>query len=229
MNLGVENAPPSATMNGSAGPATAPRPLPTRTRRPGLIAAAVVLIVGFALGGGWLVSSAGGKAEVLVAAAPVPAGHILDRADVRAVSVAGDVRAIAADDLTTVLGQTAAVDLVAGQLLNRDMLTGAAVPDAGQSLVGLALGPGRLPGGGFAAGDRVHALAVPNAAAATAKVVDPQVLAIGQVFAVSGDSTGDTLVTVVVPAESAGRLAAHGATGQVSLIKIAAAAGRASS
>ena len=227
MSTGVQNtARPMYKSNGVGQPPAAARPLPTRARRPGLVAGAVALIVGFALAGGLLVSSAAGKTEVLVMAGPVAAGHVVGAQDVRATSVAGDVRAIASDDLATVLGQTAAVDLVGGQLLNRDMLTGATLPRPGQSMLGLALAPGRLPGDGLAVGDRVQALAVPTAGASAADPTDlPRVLAIGEVFAVRADSsTADTLVTVVVPSSAAGRLAAYGATGQVSLIKVAAAA-----
>jgi Flp pilus assembly protein CpaB len=215
--------PGAGMVTGAGSPAA--RPLPTRARRPGLIAAAVLLIVGFALTGGLLVSNAAGKTEVLVAAGPVPAGHVVTAGDLRAVSVAGGVRAIPAADLSTVVGRTAAVALVGGQLLNRDMLTEAAVPGAGQAMVGLALGPGRLPADGLAPGDRVQAIAVPNAAAAGASLDAPRVLAIGEVFAVRADaaSGGDTLITLLVPTDAAGRLAAHGASDQVSLIKVPAA------
>lgn len=216
--------PPTRTLNGVGHVPAAKRPLPTRGRRPGLIAAAVALVVGFALTGAMLVSDAGGKTDVLVAAGPMAAGQVLGADDVRSASVAGDVRAIADGDLPTVLGRTAAVDLVEGQLLNRDMLTAATVPPAGQALVGLALAPGRLPGEVLATGDRVQALAVPSAGAAVEDVEDPRVVATGEVFAIQVDpaAAGSSLVTVLVPAESAGALAAYAATGQVSLVKVAA-------
>lgn len=221
----------SHQLNGAGSAAGSGRPLPTHARRPALIAAAVLLIVGFALTGGLLVSGASGKTEVLVAAGPVPAGHVLEESDVRATSVAGDVRAIRVTDLSTVLGRTAAVGLVGGQLLNRDMLTDVAVPAAGQAMVGLALSPGRLPGNGLGVGDQVQAIAVPAApSTGNDRAETPRVLAIGEVFAVRADSTStaDTLVTVLVPADAAGRLAAQGATGQVSLIKIPATPGASS-
>jgi Flp pilus assembly protein CpaB len=217
-------------LNGN-GRTPAARPLPTRARRPGLIAAAVLLIVGFALAGGLLVAGASGKTEVLVAAGPVPAGHVMEASDLRAASVAGDVRAIRSADLSTVLGRTAAVDLVGGQLLNRDMLTDAAVPAPGQSMVGLALAAGRLPGDGLTIGDRVQAIAVPAAATPTGERIEtPRVLAIGEVYGLRTDPAGGAgaLVTVLVPSDAAGRLAAYGASGQVSLIEIPATAGASS-
>ncbi|MGQ0631501.1 MAG: SAF domain-containing protein [Sporichthyaceae bacterium] len=229
MSTGVKNSAAGMAhqFNGAGHSPSAARPLPTRARRPGLIAAAVLLIVGFALAGGLLVSNAAGKTEVLVVAGPVPAGHVLGTGDVRAVSVAGDLRAIKVADLATVLGRTAAVDLVGGQLLNRDMLTDALLPVPGQSMVGLALAPGRLPGDGLAVGDRVQAIAVPATAnPADQRATPPRVLATGEVFAIRVDATtaADTLVTVLVSSEAAGRLAADAAAGQVSLIKVAAPA-----
>lgn len=226
MSIDTRTAPIGHTLNGATGGS---RPLPTRSRRPGLIAAAVLLIVGFALAGALLVSNAGGTTQVLVAARPVPAGQVITTADLTAAPVSGSVRAISAADLNTLVGQTAAVGLVQGQLLNRDMLTGAAVPAPGESLVGLALRPGQLPADGLGVGDRVQAIVV---AAVGDAGVQPEttvrVLATGEVFALRPDpaSASDTLVTLVVPADAAGRIATHGATGQVGLIKIASEASR---
>ena len=58
-----------------AGPGTA---LPTRQRRPGYIALAVVLIVGLAALGGYWYSQAGRKAPVVVVIRDVPAGHVIE-------------------------------------------------------------------------------------------------------------------------------------------------------
>ncbi|WP_019873115.1 SAF domain-containing protein, partial [Sporichthya polymorpha] len=185
-------APRNGTSHGSGddpGRLVGSRPLPTRARRPGLIGAAIALIVGFALTGALLVSSAGGKTEVLVAAHAVPAGHVLTGEDLRATGVAGDVRAIAATDLSTVVGRTSAVDLAAGQLLNRDMLTDIPVPGAGQALVGLALAPGRFPADGLQPGDQVQAIEVPTAAGAGADLGSPRLLALGEVYALRADGT----------------------------------------
>jgi hypothetical protein len=231
MNVGTRTSPTKAELNGAKVPKPPgeARPLPTRTRRPGLIAAAALLIVGFALAGALLVSRAGGTTQVLTAARPVPAGQVITAADLTPVAVAGPVRAIAATDLSTVVGQTAAVGIVDGQVLNRDMLTGAAVPAAGQSMVGLALRPGQLPGDGLGVGDRVQAIVVTSASdpAGAAAAESVRVLATGEVFALRPDpaSGSDTLVTLVVPASAAGKVATYGAAGEVGLIKVAVPAG----
>jgi Flp pilus assembly protein CpaB len=212
----------------NAQPAAAPRlPLSTRDRRPGLIALLVLLVVGCALAGALLVSRMAAKTEVLVAAKPVPAGHVISRDDLGTAMAAGSLRAIAANDVATVVGQTARVPLVEGQLLNRGMLTAQPVPAPGEAMIGLSLKPGQLPGDGFTAGDRVQVVvtgAGQDAAAATALAADPRVLAeAARVYAVRPDEAtgGNTLVTLLVPAEVGARLAVYGAAGQLGLVKVA--------
>lgn len=215
---------PAQQLNGVGPSVRASKPLPTRARRPGLIAVAVLLIVGFALSGALLVSRAGDTTEVLVASHAVPAGQVIGAGDVAAARLSGSVRAIAAGDLRTVLGSTAAVGLVGGQVLNRDMLTTAAVPAPGKSMVGLALRPGHLPADGLGIGDRVQAIVIPAATdpVAGAPADAAKVLTTGEVYGMRADTGGtDTLVTLVVPAETAARLLAQGAAGRVGLVKVA--------
>lgn len=218
---------PTPAYNGAP---PAGRPLPTRSHRPGLIATAVLLVVGFALGGALLVNRAGDTTTVLVAARPVPAGQVVTAADLTTAPVSGSVRAIAAADTDTVVGRTAAVGLVPGQVLNRDMLTTQVVPGPGQSTVGLALGPGRLPADGLQVGDTVQAIVVapPGATDPTRADAGARVLAVGEVFALRPDpsSAADTLVTLVVSADAAARIATYGAAGQVALVKVGAEATR---
>ncbi|MBA3745286.1 SAF domain-containing protein [Sporichthya sp.] len=226
MNTTTQSAATRA-LNGASIPAGVPRPLPTRARRPGLIAGAVLLIVGLALTGGLLVSGAAGKTEVLVAAGAVPAGHVLTAGDVRATSVAGDVRAIRAADLATVVGQSAAVGLVPGQLLNRDMLTTATVPAPGQAMIGLSLAPGQFPADGLAVGDQVLAVMIPAAGGSSADAsLTARALTTAEVFGLRSDpsSSGATLVTLVVPLNMANQVLAQSAVGRIGLVKVTSAA-----
>lgn len=206
------------------GPDPAPRPitpLPTRARRPGLIAAAVLLIVGFALGGALLVSRAGDSTEVLVVSRAVPAGHVIESGDLSAARLSGSVRAIAASDLQTVVGSTAAVGLVSGQVLNRDMLSIAPVPAAGQSMVGLALKPGQFPADGLAIGDRVLVVLLPAATDLAGSGPGARAITVGDLYGLRADSTGsDTLVTLIVPLDTANRILEQGAAGRVGLVKV---------
>ncbi len=207
-------------------------PLPTRARRPGLIALAVLLVAGFALSGAVLVARAGDTTEVLVASHAVPAGHVIESGDVRAARLAGTVRAIAAADLQSVVGSTAAVGLVPGQVLNRDMLTSAPVPAEGKSLIGLALKPGQFPADGLAIGDQVLVVLLPDGTgtgtdagrgpAASATGGTARAITVGELYGLRPDpSTGsDTLVTLIVPLNTANRIVEQGAAGRVSLVKV---------
>ena len=65
--------------------------LPTRQRRPALIAVAVLLIVSGALGGLQLLTASGHTVSVLVLVRPVPAGHVIESADLRTTALSGKV------------------------------------------------------------------------------------------------------------------------------------------
>ncbi len=112
---------------------------------------------------------------MLVVAREVPAGHVVARADLTTVSVAGPVTAVAAGHIDSVVGQTAAVDLLPNMLVQRSMLTRGSPIGAGQVKVGVAVKPGQSPADGLAAGDRVEVLQVP-AKDATGPAAAPQVL-----------------------------------------------------
>ncbi|MGQ0467998.1 MAG: SAF domain-containing protein [Sporichthyaceae bacterium] len=214
---------PAIPIQGGQAQGTAQRrPLPTRSRRPGLIAAAVLLIVGCALTGALLVSRAGDTSEVLVATRPVPAGHVIGAGDVGVTRVAGSVRAIDAGDSATVIGRTAAVGLVAGQVLNRDMVAAAAVPAANQAMIGVALRPGQFPADGLAIGDRVLAVQIPAANDPAANAA--KALTTAEVYGLRTDPTSstDTLVTLLLPLDQANRVMTQAAVGRIGLVKVAA-------
>jgi hypothetical protein len=194
---------------------------------PLLLAAAVLLIVGFALAGALLVTRLADKTEVLVAARPVPAGHVITAEDVGTASVAGSIRVIPAARLGTVVGETAAVPLAAGQVLNRDMLTDQPVPGVGQAMVGLALKPGQLPADGVSPGDRVRIVAVPVGPdeISGGEPASPPVLADdARVYAIRTDpaGAGTTLMTVIVPAAAGPRVATVGAVGRAGVVEVSA-------
>jgi hypothetical protein len=224
MNNGVATSPgiPAQQVSGTVQAPAGRTALPTRSRRPGLIAVAVLLIVGFALSGALLVSRAGGTTEVLVASRAVPAGHVIEAGDVSAMRLSGSVRAIAAGELRTVVGSTAAVGLVGGQVLNRDMLTTAALPGAGKAMVGLALHPGQCPADGLDVGDRVLAVIIPAPGVTPSPADAATALTVGQIYGLRPDASGgaDTLVTLIVPIDVAGRVLAQSAAGRLGLVKV---------
>lgn len=206
------------------------RSLRTKTRRSGLITAAVLLIVVCGLGGALLLSQAGDKTTVLAISEPVAKGEVVDRGDLVSTEVAGVPGAIRATDADTVIGKTAAVDLVAGQILNGDMVTSNPVPGTGKATVGLSLDPTRVPSSGMKSGSVVNVVAVPNGEnGAPAQELDaPQLLAErAEVYAVDVASTagGGLLVTLIVDQSDAARIAAYSTSNRVALVETSAADG----
>lgn len=201
-------------------------PLPTRQRRPGYVALAVMLIALLSAGGAWLYVQAGQKTPVVVMAREVPAGHVIERTDLSTVSVAGAITAIGGENLDSVVGQTAAVQLLPGTLLQRSMVSSTGPLEAGTAAVGVALKSGQLPADGVDPGDTVAVLRVPTAAGAGSRTGDSaeaQVLVErATVFSARLDpaQAGGTLVTVVVPADDYVAVAAASGSGQVALVEV---------
>ena len=218
-----------STMNGrGTGPAGTGRPfgrmLPTRQRRPGLAALAVVLIVGLAVVGMYLFQQAGAKSPVLVVAREVPAGHVVQRGDLSTVSVAGSVTAVAAGHIDSVVGETAAVDLLPNMLVQRSMLTTGSPIGAGQVMVGVAVKPGQMPADGLGAGDRVEVLQVP-AKDATGPAPAPTVFTdAAVVFSTAADpsATGGVVLSLLLPRSTGPLVAAASAAGQIALVQVPA-------
>ena len=200
-----------------------------RNRSWGLVTLAALLVVGLGLGVAAWGLQVGDKSSVLAIGKPVAKGQVVERGDLVSKSVAGVGEAIPVEDLDTVVGQTAAVDLVAGQILTSAMVAAEPVPAAGQSVVGLALDPTRVPSAGLAPGDQVDLIAVPAGEGAQGDTADteaPEVLAeAAEVYAVGGKATagGQLLLTVVVNAEEAAKIAAYSTQNRVAVVETAPA------
>jgi hypothetical protein len=188
----------------------------TRRRRsvPRLIGGALAVVLGAVVFGviGLRVDPG---VDVLAVARPVTAGAQLTDADLRVVHIVSDpsLRVFAASQRASVVGQTAAVPLVAGSLLTADQLGAVADPPPGQSVIAVGVKTGRAPAG-MAPGASVLVLVVvqgsggepasPRQAPALVRAVDLT------------DSAGVTVVTLQMSTESAVRIAA--ASGDVALI-----------
>lgn len=210
----------ASRVNGSQIPVR-PGGLPTRQRRPGYIALLVVLVIGLGLAGGFLYTSAGSKATVLVVAADVPAGQVITRGDVTSASVAGDVKAIPAGQIGAVVGRRAVVELLAGTVLQPAMLGSGPKIAAGSVQVGLELPPGSLPAGGLLAGDSVQVWRLPAKNAADTAAAPVLVAQATVAQAVKDPSrAGGFLVTVTVPKTDAAAVVAAGGAGLATLVLV---------
>jgi hypothetical protein len=232
---GVNGSAHPAGTNGAARPVaaggtvTAPpvarSPLPTRQRRPGYLALGALLVLGLGGAFGYLYSTAGEKVPVVVVTQPVAVGEVIERGDLSTVDVAGDLTAIAGANLSSVVGQRAAVALLPDMLLQRSMVTAADPLPAGQVQVGVAVKGGQLPADGLVPGDRVQVLALPATQQSTTggDAGKPLVLVeSAAVFAAHPDpvQAGGTLLTLLVPAADGPAVAAASASGSAALVKV---------
>jgi hypothetical protein len=216
------------TTNGRGGfPATrVGTPLPTRQKRPGYVALAIVLIVGLAALGAYFYSKAGQKTPVVVVVKDVPAGHVISREDLSTVNVAGGVTALAGSHIDSVVGEVATVELLPNTLLQRSMVTDASPLPASSAMVGVELKPGQLPATGLSAGAQVQVLQLPNKTATAPAASGPQNATVlagsATVYTTTPDpsQTGGTLATLIVPKADAAAIAAASSAGLVALIQV---------
>lgn len=203
--------------------------LRTRPRSRGLIAVAAVLVLLFGAGTAYLVTTAGDQASVLAIGTPVAKGQVVEREALISTTVSGVPGAIPVDQAPDIIGQTAAVDLIEGQVLTEAMVTSEPTPAEGQAVVGLALEPTKVPAAGLESGDLVRVLRVTgpdDAAAGDGEEAGTVLSAAATVYEVAGDATGGNqlLLTLVLPEADAAAVAAASTAGQAAVIEISASA-----
>ena len=188
----------------------------TRRRRsvPRLIGGALAVVLGATVFGvvGLRVDPG---VDVLAMARSLTAGAALTDADLRVVHIVPDpsLRVFPASQRASVIGQTAAVPLVAGSLLTADQLGAVADPPPGQSVIAVGVKASRAPAG-LAPGASVLVLVVaPGAGGEPGSPMQAPAVVRAVELA---DSAGVTVVTVQLSAESAVRIAA--AIGEVALV-----------
>lgn len=216
--VGQRNAP-----NGLVGasPRSRSSEVPRVPRRYGQWAAAVLFVLVAVLVAGWLWQQRSDRQEVLAVVHAVPAGSVITSDDLKVIEVAGLDDSIAASDVNDVAGSTAAVGLVAGQVLTPDVVAANPVPGKGERVVGLDLDATRAPVG-LQAGDVVMVLAVPPAGDASAPddLESPTVLAeAATVLSADHIEGAGTRLTLVVAQDVAARVASFGAAGRVALVQ----------
>jgi SAF domain-containing protein len=195
--------------------------LPRVPRRYGQWAGAVLFVVMAVLLAGWFWQQKSDRDEVLAVAHPVAAGTVIKVDDLKVVAVAGVTSTISSEDVASVVGSTAAVGLVEGQILAPDMVTSTPLPGPGERVVGLQLDATRAPSG-LLPGDGVVVLAVPPAGdpSSPAELDDPTVLAPKATIASAEVVEGaGTRLALVVPEPVAERVTAYVAAGRVALVQ----------
>ena len=145
----TKTAPHSSASNGSARTPAPPIPRsPARSRRrPAVIGAGSALLALGGLTSAWLVTTTSNTVPVLAIAQSVQRGEIIERSDLVVVDVRPDplLDVVAADQLSSVVGASAAATLLPGSLLTPGATTDKLMPGKGMSLVGVVLTITQLP------------------------------------------------------------------------------------
>ncbi|MEU6284930.1 SAF domain-containing protein [Streptomyces sp. NPDC047028] len=190
----------------AAGPVTPPR-VSARRRRPGVIALALALIAAGGAGVAVLLLQAGHRTEVVTVVRDVQVGQVLTDKDLGQASVALDpaVKAVRADNLESVVGKRAAVELKPGSLLSPSQVTKDSLVHAGEQLVPIGLEPKQIPATALVPGQKVELVHVPaQGTTDTGKTSDdaPQTID-GRVVKASAAAPGTGIVVVDVAASAA--------------------------
>ena len=200
----------------------------------GVVLLASLLVVGSGLAVAAWGLNAGDRVSVVAIGTNIAKGQEVSRSDLVSVSVAGLPDAVPIADVDQVVGEVAATDLLAGQVLTANLVTpSAVVPAEGEATVGLALDPNRVPAG-LVPGDLVDVVAVPSADSGAVQpgTATPQVLATSAEVLVVDDAasvSGQQTITLVVAAAEASTVATYSAQGLVAVVEVALPADRSGS
>ncbi len=203
----------SGAVRGGRGPWRTGR----RRRRVPYLALGGLLVVVCVLGFAAATVRLGQRVSVLAVAQPVSAGQRIEAADLMQVSAADDpsLGLIPVSQASAVVGRTAVVPLLPGTLLTRSLVGDAAFPPAGRVVASLAVKPGQYPQG-LAAGAHVAVFLSAGTAnsggQASTGAGGTQTRLSAVVLGVDprGDGQGSTVVTLLLDASDAGRLAGAG-------------------
>ena len=194
-------------------------PPPKLRRRPALVVAGVIVTALGCLLGGWAWSATTNTQEVLAARDTIHRSEVIKAEDIQRIRISGDpaLAPLPASAYDDVIGQRAALDIAAGGVLTSGSTADEPVPPQGQSIVGISLTPAQVPGMPLYGGDKVRIIVTPgDNGEATAN--SPQFTVAAVVGTYMDETTGNTVVNVLVPYADAGVLAARAATGNVALV-----------
>jgi hypothetical protein len=194
---------------------------PKLRRRPVLALAGLGLVVMGALLAVWVYLSNTDATSAVAARDTVMRGETITAADLMTVQVTPDpaLQLVPAGDLEFFVGQRAARDLSAGALLTPDAAAAQVVPGSGESVVGLALTSGLMPGEPLLVGDRVRVVVTPGQAGDPASFESADTVFRAEVVGVTGSvESPQTVVSVLVPEQDAAQIAQWASAGRAALV-----------
>jgi hypothetical protein len=168
-----------------------------------VIALSLALIAAGGAGVAVLLLQVEDRTDVVTVVRDVQVGQVLTEQDLGKASVALDpaVKAVRADDIDSVVGKRAAVELKPGSLLSPSQVTRDSLVKAGEQLVPIGLKPEQVPATALVPGQRVQLVHVPAQGAADpgkeSDKVGPQSIA-GRVVKASKAAPGTGVVVVDV-------------------------------
>ena len=193
------------------------------------VAAVLLLTLGLGLLGAKVYVTRGQRQPVLAVARAVPAGRVIQDADLRdaRIGVDASVATVPAGGRATVVGRPAAVELVPGALLSPAQVGSGPGLEPGQAVVAVNLKGSQLPAKNLRPGDQVTVVATgaaagPAAGAAASPGQDPRgavLVPVARVYGVEPSKSADaTVVSVIVGEKEAPVVAGAAAVNQVSLV-----------
>lgn len=149
-----------------------------------------------------LLLQVGNRTDVVTVVRDIQVGQVLTAADLGKASIALDpaVKAVRADDLRSVVGKRAAVELKPGSLLAPSQVTRDSLVKAGEQLVPIGLEPKQIPATALVPGQKVQLVHVPaqeTTDAGKSSDAAPQTFD-GRVVKASGAAPGTGIVVVDV-------------------------------
>ncbi|OQR63425.1 flagellar biosynthesis protein FlgA [Streptomyces maremycinicus] len=206
-----------------AGPVAPPR-VSARRRRPGVIALSLALVAAGGVGVAVLLLQVGDRTEVVTVVRDVQVGQVLSESDLGRASIALDpaLTVVRSDDLESVVGKRAAVELRPGSLLAPSQVTKDSLVKAGEQLVPVGLEPKQIPATALVPGQKVELVHVPAQGAADAEDASgaaPETVG-GRVVKASGAApgTGIMVVDVATTAQDGPTVASWAAAGTLRLV-----------
>jgi hypothetical protein len=177
------------------------------------------LIALCALLGAVLYSQAGERQQVLALATDIPAGHTIQRSDLKSVGVAseGPIASIKTQDARLVMGRVATSNLTAGTLLTESVVAPVDPPAPGQAIVGTALKRGQFPTS-LRIGDVVLVVIGPSTASSTSQVTATSDIR-GTVTELGAfdETNGTATVSLRVESDDAAAVASAGSASNLAL------------
>ncbi|MGW1894142.1 SAF domain-containing protein [Streptomyces sp. NPDC002004] len=206
-----------------AGPVAPPR-VSARRRRPGMIALSLALIAAGGAGVTVLLLQVSHRTQVVSVVRDVQVGQVLTEQDLGKASVALDpaLKAVPVDDLDSVVGKRAAVELKPGSLLSASQVTKDSLVKPGEQLVPIGLKPEQVPATTLVPGQKVELVHVPaqgDADTGKPSGIAPRTI-VGRVVKASkaAPGTGVVVVDVATSADDGPTVAAWVSAGTLRLV-----------